>query len=245
MLSVRPSKLIAVHLNYRSRAVERGRIPENPSYFLKAPSTLADHRDVVERPEGCSLLAFEGEIALVMGRDVKRVAPEDAWACVSGVAAANDLGVYDFKYADPGSNVHSKGFDGFTPVGPSMLAAADVDPLRLRVRSWLNGELAQDALVSDDMLFDPCFVIADLARVMTLFEGDVILLGTPTGSSVCEPGDEVSVEVSAGELSTGRLINSIGRSSEPLLDCGAMPRVDEATEDAAYSTAVGRLGADA
>lgn len=231
---VRPSKLIAVHLNYRSRAAERGKSPANPSYFLKAPSTITTTDAVVERPAGTRLLALEGEIAVVIGTRAHHVRREDAWSHVAAVTAANDFGVYDLRYADPGSNVHSKGFDGFTPIGPHLVDAADVDPSDLRLRTWVNGALVQDALTREDMLFDPPFVVADLSRVMTLEPGDVILMGTPTGSSVVEPGDVVEVEVSTPTRTSGRLRNTIGTADHALDEAGALPRVDEATLDAAY-----------
>ncbi len=113
-----PTKIVAVHVNYRSRAAERGATPSYPSYFLKPPSTISGDGATVERPQGCELLAYEGEIALVIGRTTRRVDAAEAWSCVSHVAAANDLGVYDLRYADRGSNVHSKGWDGCTPLGP-------------------------------------------------------------------------------------------------------------------------------
>jgi 2-keto-4-pentenoate hydratase/2-oxohepta-3-ene-1,7-dioic acid hydratase in catechol pathway len=230
-----PSKLIAVHLNYRSRAEERGRTPANPSYFLKAPSTLSGHQVDVVRPGGCELLAFEGEILIVIGTTCRQVKPGDAWRQVGAVTAANDFGVYDLRYADPGSNVHSKGFDGFTPVGPTLLDPATIRPSDLRLRTWVNGAIVQDALTSEDMLFDPAFVIADLSRMMTLVEGDMILMGTPTGSSVVTPGDLVEVEVSVGEQSTGRLTNRIVDTREQLGAVGAMPIVNGQTLEAAYS----------
>ncbi|WP_350351653.1 fumarylacetoacetate hydrolase family protein [Microbacterium sp. A8/3-1] len=230
---LRPGKIIAVHMNYRSRAAERGRSPENPSYFLKSPTTLSISGIPVVRPEGCELLAFEGEIALVL-RDVPRNVPRDqAWAYVDYVTAANDLGLYDLRYADPGSNVHSKGFDGYTPVGPDLLIGASIDPRLLRVRTWVDGRLVQDADDSD-LLFDASFVIADLSRVTSLIAGDIILLGTPTGSSVIEPGSVVEVEVSAGAASTGRLRSPITQGSGPLPVVGAAPRADDSAREAAF-----------
>src|SRR5579862_464504 len=140
-----PSKIVAVHSSYRSRAMERGSLPPWPSYFLKPPSTLARDGDPVLRPPGCELLAFEGEVALVIGTRASRVRAVDAWGHVRWVTAANDFGVYDLRYADNGSNVRSKGIDGFTPLGPGLLDARSVDPERIRLRTWVNGELAQDA----------------------------------------------------------------------------------------------------
>jgi 2-keto-4-pentenoate hydratase/2-oxohepta-3-ene-1,7-dioic acid hydratase in catechol pathway len=235
-----PSKLIAVHLNYRSRADERGRTPADPSYFLKAPSTISGDGAEVVRPPGCDLLASEGEIALVIGSTCRQVTPEQAWSHVGSVTAANDYGVYDLRYADPGSNVHSKGWDGFTPIGPALLDAGAIDPAQLRLRAWVDGELVQDALTSEDMLFDPAYVIADLARMMTLLEGDVIMMGTPTGSSVVNPGSVVEVEVSAGALSTGRLTNRISAGDGELGNYGAMPVVNDQTLEAAFSPPVKR-----
>src|SRR3984957_8163726 len=192
-----PGKIVAVHSSYRSRAAERGTLPAWPSYFLKPSSSLAASGDPVARPPGCELLAFEGEVALVIGRQARRIRPADGWDHVAHLTAANDFGVYDLRYADRGSNVRSKGVDGFTPVGPALIDARLVDPERVTLRTWVNGELAQDAVSGDDLLFSFADIVADLSRLTTLEPGDVILTGTPTGSSVVQPGDLVEVEVSA------------------------------------------------
>ena len=113
-----PGKIIAVHLNYPSRAAQRGRTPAQPSYFLKPSSSLAASGATLERPAGTELLAFEGEIALIIGEPARRVSPADGWRHVASVTAANDFGLYDLRAADKGSNVRSKGGDGFTPLGP-------------------------------------------------------------------------------------------------------------------------------
>jgi 2-keto-4-pentenoate hydratase/2-oxohepta-3-ene-1,7-dioic acid hydratase in catechol pathway/regulator of RNase E activity RraA len=192
-----PSKIIAVHVSYRSRAMERGSLPPWPSYFLKPPSTLAADGDPVRRPPGCELLAFEGEVALVIGTRATRVPVGNAWSHVRWVTAANDFGVYDLRHADRGANVRSKGIDGFTPLGPTLLDARTIDPERVTLRTWVNGELAQDAVSGDDLLFSFADIVADASRLTTLEPGDVILTGTPTGSTVVQPGDLVEVEVSA------------------------------------------------
>jgi 2-keto-4-pentenoate hydratase/2-oxohepta-3-ene-1,7-dioic acid hydratase in catechol pathway len=123
-----PSKIIAVHLNFRSRAAERGRTPAHPSYFLKPPSSLAGTQEPIVRPRGCHLMGFEGEIALVIGSRAQRVRPQDGWSHVRWVTAANDAGVYDLRHADRGSNLRSKGADGYTPLGPRLLDASELDP---------------------------------------------------------------------------------------------------------------------
>ncbi len=123
-----PGKVVALHSSYRSRAAERGAMPPWPSYFLKPASSLAASGDPVARPPGCELLAFEGEVALVIGRRARRVRPADGWDHVAYLTAANDFGVYDLRYADRGSNVRSKGIDGFTPLGPRLIDAREHRP---------------------------------------------------------------------------------------------------------------------
>lgn len=225
-----PGKIIAVHLNYPSRAAQRGRTPATPSYFLKPSSSLAASGDTLERPAGTELLAFEGEIALVIGEPARRVSPADGWKHVASVTAANDFGVYDLRAADKGSNLRSKGGDGFTPIGPELIPAAAVAPDGLRVRTWVNGELVQED-TSDTLLFPFGQLVADLSQLMTLETGDVILTGTPAGSSVVLPGDVVEVEVdapdAAGAPSTGRLVTRIAEGTVPFGDFGTKPAVDD------------------
>jgi hypothetical protein len=159
------------------------------------------------------------------------VAAADAWRHARWVTAANDFGVYDLRYADNGSNVRSKGIDGFTPLGAVLLDARAVDPERIRLRTWVNGKLAQDAVSGDNLLFSFADIVADISRLTTLEPGDVILTGTPTGSSVVKPGDVVEVEVSSarpgeepGSLSTGRLrtpVQEAGYDLSPPAEYGA------------------------
>lgn len=225
-----PGKIIAVHLSYRSRAEQRGRIPAFPSYFFKPSSSVAASGSTLERPAGAELLAYEGEIALIIGTRTRRVSPDEAWAAVSGVTAANDFGTYDLRTADKGSNVRSKGGDGFTPLGPVVISAADLDPTALRVRTWANGVLVQEDTTAD-MIFSFGQIIADLSQLMTLEPGDVILTGTPAGSSVALPGDVIEVEVDAPTLAgtprTGRLVTTITEGTTVFGDYGNKPSADD------------------
>ena len=234
-LGRRPGKVVAVHLNYPSRAAQRGRTPAAASYFLKPSSSLAGS-GVVEKPGGTELLAFEGEIALVIGARARHVRPEDGWSHVGWVTGANDLGLHDLRTADRGSNVRSKGGDGYTPLGPELLPAAGVDPARLRVRTWLDGELVQDD-TSDTLLFNFGHLVADLSRMITLEEGDVILTGTPAGASVAKVGQVIEVEVTdvAGERSTGRLRTEVVEGPE-LAPWGSPAFVDDAIRADAWGT---------
>ena len=235
----RTRKVIAVHINYPSRAAQRGRTPEQPSYFLKPSSSLAlgstEAPGTVERPAGCELLGYEGEIALVIGKSARRVGLGDAWSHVEWVTASNDLGVYDLRYADKGSNVRSKGGDGFTPVGPALIPADAVDPAALRIRTWHNGEVVQDD-TTEDLLFPFAQLVADLSQLLTLEEGDIILTGTPAGASVAKPGDVVEIEVTAGGFSSGRLATKVTEGTTPFADFGARPKTDDTQREEAYGS---------
>ncbi|MFP5314340.1 MAG: fumarylacetoacetate hydrolase family protein [Actinomycetes bacterium] len=238
-LLARTRKVIAVHINYPSRAAQRGRTPQQPSYFLKPPSSLAlgsaGNPGTVERPLGCELLGYEGEIALIIGKSARRVSLEEAWSHVAWVTASNDLGVYDLRYADKGSNVRSKGGDGFTPVGPQLIPADGVDPAAMRVQTWHNGELVQDD-TTEDLLFPFAQLVADLSQLLTLEEGDMILTGTPAGASVAQPGDTVEIEVTAGGYSSGRLATRVVEGTAPFADFGAQPKADDAQREEAYGS---------
>ena len=142
--------------------------------------------------------------------------------------------MYDLRYADRGSNVRSKGIDGFTPLGPALLDARDVDPENIRLRTWVNGEPVQDAVTGDDLLFSLADIVADISRLTTLEPGDVILTGTPSGSTVVRPGDLVEVEVSYGQQTTGRLRSPIEEADYTLSPPGAMPDADDAQRELAY-----------
>jgi 5-oxopent-3-ene-1,2,5-tricarboxylate decarboxylase / 2-hydroxyhepta-2,4-diene-1,7-dioate isomerase len=233
VLGRRSGKVVAVHLNYASRAAQRGRTPTAASYFLKPTSSLAGGGEV-ERPQGTELLAFEGEIALVIGKPARHVRPEDGWSHVGWVTAANDLGLQDLRTADRGSNVRSKGGDGYTPLGPTLLPAAELDPAALRIRTWLDGELVQED-TSATLLFGFGHLVADLSRMLTLEEGDVILTGTPAGASVAQPGQTVEVEVATldGARTTGRLRTTVV-DGPPLAAWGSPAHVDDAVRADAW-----------
>ncbi|MCC4248373.1 MULTISPECIES: fumarylacetoacetate hydrolase family protein [Microbacterium] len=230
-LPARPGKIIAVHLSYPSRADQRGRRPAHPSYFFKPSSSLAASGSTIERPAGTELLAFEGEVALVIGATARRISADAAWGHVAAVTAANDFGVYDLRANDKGSNVRSKGRDGYTPLGPRLIPAATVAPTGLRVRTWVDGTLAQDD-TTQDLLFPLTQIIADLSQHLTLEPGDVILTGTPAGSSVVLPGAVVEVEVDApgvpGTPSSGRLVTTVVQGDVAFDDTlGSLPAVDD------------------
>ncbi len=218
-LEVAPTKVIGVHLSYPSRVEEyAARTPDVPSYFLKPPSSLARHGDEVVRPRGCRYLNYEGEVGVVVGRRMKRVREEDALDHVAAYTVANDFGVHDFRHADRGSMLRVKGQDGFCPLGPDMVGPEDVDPANLALRTYVNGTVVQEGSTSE-LLWPIAYMLADLARLLTLEPGDILLSGTPANSRPVEPGDVVEVEVDG----IGRLSNRIVEAKDELPEVGVMP----------------------
>ncbi|WP_295786890.1 fumarylacetoacetate hydrolase family protein [uncultured Microbacterium sp.] len=244
-LGDRPGKIVAVHLAYASRADQRGRRPAAPSYFFKPSSSLAPSGAEIVRPAGTELLAFEGEIALVIGEPARWVTPDAAWSHVASVTAANDFGLYDLRANDKGSNVRSKGGDGYTPLGPALIDAREADPTALRLRTWVDGALVQDDTTAG-LIFSLARIVADLSQHFTLETGDVILTGTPAGSSVVVPGQVVEVQVDAGDLSTGRLRTTVvegERSFDAAI--GSLPAVDDTQRTEAWGSAEAAAAATA
>jgi 5-oxopent-3-ene-1,2,5-tricarboxylate decarboxylase/2-hydroxyhepta-2,4-diene-1,7-dioate isomerase len=228
-----PSKIIAVHLSYRSRVEEyRAQIPSEPSYFLKPPSALNGHRGQLRRPRGTGYLNYEGELAVVVGRRMKGVSIEQALEHVAGYAPANDVGLHDFRHADRGSMLRVKGQDGFLPLGPELVPADEFDPRRFALRTYLNGELVQESDASD-MLFSVAYQLADLCRLITLEPGDVLLTGTPANSRPMAPGDRVAVEIDG----LGRLENEVVDWEVDLSGVGEQPAVSANTLHVALAVA--------
>lgn len=224
---VLPSKIIATHLTYRSRAVEYQmvRLPQTPSYFMKPPSSLSGHLATVTRPVGCRFLNYEGEVAVVIGRRCHGVSLDDALDYVAGYTVANDWGVHDFRHADRGSMLRVKGQDGFCPLGPVMVDAVDVDPENLTLRTFVNDEQVQEGHTGTDLMFSFAYQITDLARLITLEPGDVLLTGTPANSRPVQPGDRVAVEVEG----IGRLENEVVQMEVTLEPVGEQPAVTAQT----------------
>src|SRR5699024_6646710 len=129
--------------------------------------------------------------------------------------------------------------DNYTPLGPAIINAEGIDPTKLRIRTWVNGEVVQDD-TTEDLVFPFGQLVADLSQLMTLEEGDVILTGTPAGSSVAQPGDVVEVEVDAPEAegapTTGRLISHVKESAFAMADYGHGPKVDGLQREEAWGS---------
>jgi 5-oxopent-3-ene-1,2,5-tricarboxylate decarboxylase / 2-hydroxyhepta-2,4-diene-1,7-dioate isomerase len=224
---VTPGKIVATHISYRSRAEEyrMAQVPRTPSYFLKPPSSLSGHLAPVVRPRGCRFLNYEGEIAVVIGRRCRGVSIDEALGYVRGYTLANDWSVHDFRHADRGSMLRVKGQDGFCPLGPALVDAGDVDPDDLTIRTFVGDELVQEGNTGSDLMFSFAYQVADVARLVTLEPGDVLLTGTPANSRPVEPGVVVAVEVDG----IGRLENEVEQSDEELEPVGEQPAVTAQT----------------
>ena len=225
-----PTKIIAVHLNYDSRTKEfMTRLPPAPTYFQKPTTALNSHRGAIVRPAGCSWLNYEGEIAIVIGRTCRNVSPDEAGDYIAGYSVANDYGLHDFRDTDAGSMLRVKGSDTLCPVGPGLVT--DWDFRGKRIRTYVNGEVKQDGS-TDEMEWDMHYLVADIARTITLLPGDILLSGTPANSRPVKPGDVVEVEVEG----LGRLSNHIVEGPTPIrTDVGAQPTESEEV----ISTALG------
>jgi 5-oxopent-3-ene-1,2,5-tricarboxylate decarboxylase / 2-hydroxyhepta-2,4-diene-1,7-dioate isomerase len=218
---VMPTKIIAVHLTYQSRLTEySARTPAYPSYFMKPPTTLNGHRGIVRRPRGTRFLNYEGELAVVIGRRMHGVPETEALSYVAGYAPANDVGLHDFRHADRGAMLRVKGQDGFLPIGPWVTPADEFDPTDFTLRTYLNGEVVQQA-TTEDMIWGVAYQLADLSRLITLEPGDVVLTGTPANSRPMEPGDVVAVEISG----LGRVESTIVDWDVDLTAVGDQPAV--------------------
>ncbi len=227
---VNPSKILCCHLNHISRVREFGiELAPAPTYFQKPVSALNSHGGAVVRPSNCHYLNYEGEVAIVIGRSARNIAVADAVHYIAGYTVANDYGLHDFRDTDAGSMLRVKGADTFCPIGPGLVT--DWDFRNKSLRTSVNGVVRQDGS-TEEMAWDMHYLVADLARLITLEPGDIILSGTPAISRPVEPGDVVSVEVEG----LGTLTNHIVEGPEPVSDeVGAQPT---ATEEV-LSTALG------
>jgi 5-oxopent-3-ene-1,2,5-tricarboxylate decarboxylase/2-hydroxyhepta-2,4-diene-1,7-dioate isomerase len=226
---VEPTKIIATHLTYRSRVDEfMTRLPPAPTYFQKPTTSLNAHRGDVVRPQRCKYLNFEGEIAIVIGQTAFDISVDEAGQHIAGYTIANDFGLHDFRDTDAGSMLRVKGSDTLCPLGPGLVD--DWDFHDKEIRTLVNGEVRQRGN-TNEMEWDMHYLVADLARTITLLPGDVILSGTPAGSRPVEPGDEVTVEVEGLGALTNRIVSG---DVAIRADVGAQPSESEEVISTAF-----------
>ena len=188
---VLPSKVLAIGRNYAEHAFELGNeVPPEPVMFLKPSTSVIGPGDPIVRPR-VGRVDFEGELAVVVGKLVRRLEPADAIQAVLGFTCANDVTARDLQHAD-GQWTRAKGFDTFCPLGPWI--ETDLDSSDLAISTLVNGETKQQARTSQ-LERGVADLLAFVSRVMTLLPGDVLLTGTPAGVGPLEAGDRVEVEV--------------------------------------------------
>jgi 2-keto-4-pentenoate hydratase/2-oxohepta-3-ene-1,7-dioic acid hydratase in catechol pathway len=190
---VAPSKIVCVGRNYREHAAELGNpMPAEPLLFLKAPSSLVGDGDAIELPAVSQRVEHEGELAVVIGRQCRRVSDaENPLDYVLGYTCLNDVTARDLQKRDV-QFTRAKSFDTFCPVGPLIETA--LDPLDLHVETRVNGEVRQRGRTSV-MAFTVPYLIRYISHVMTMLPGDVISTGTPAGVGPLADGDVCEVEV--------------------------------------------------
>jgi len=195
----RPTKIVCVGRNYRKHAEEMGEeVPPEPGLFLKAPNALAAPGADIPYPSFTKSFHYEGELAVVIGRRMRRVPEEKALSYVLGYTCALDLTARDVQKTDL-QWIRAKSADGFCPLGPWI--ETELDPSDLALRTFVNGEIRQNSRTSM-MIFSVPFLLSYITRFMTLEPGDVLLTGTPEGVGELRVGDEVAVEIEGiGRLS--------------------------------------------
>ncbi|RTH00262.1 2-hydroxyhepta-2,4-diene-1,7-dioate isomerase [Thermus scotoductus] len=205
LLPFTPGKVIGVALNYADHAEELGlsrpgALPEGqtgiaePALFWKPNNSLLPHKGVVRYPKGAEYMHYEVELAVVVGRPMRRVKAKEALDYVLGYTIANDLVVRDYVSNTFRPPIRAKGRDTFGPLGPFLVVGEVEDPQNLTLRAYVNGELRQEGHTSR-MLYSVAELLEYISEFMTLEPYDVILTGTPKGISRVLPGDVMRLEV--------------------------------------------------
>jgi 5-oxopent-3-ene-1,2,5-tricarboxylate decarboxylase / 2-hydroxyhepta-2,4-diene-1,7-dioate isomerase len=209
---VNPSKIIAVHISYTSRSFEtrqKNKPTETPTYFTKPTTSLNGHGGQILKPADCLYLNYEGEYAVVIGKTCRNVTPHEAWDFIEGFCPALDMGLQDFRDTDQGSMLRVKGADTLLPIGPGMVRGVNI--FEQTLRTYVNDEMVQEAHIGDETIWGPHYVIADIARHITLLAGDVILMGTPCHSRSVDAGDRVACDITG----LGRISGTVAPIDAP------------------------------
>jgi 2-keto-4-pentenoate hydratase/2-oxohepta-3-ene-1,7-dioic acid hydratase in catechol pathway len=198
------TKAVCVGLNYHGHAQEMGlELPSKPLIFLKPSSTLNHPGEMIEYPKSSNNLHYEAELAVVIKKEAKNIKEQDAAEYILGYTCANDVTARDIQLSD-GQWTRGKSFDTFLPLGPCI--ETDIDASNINIKLYLNGQLKQSSNTKD-LIFKIPELVAFVTEVMTLYPGDVILTGTPSGVGPMDAGDVVTVELEG----IGSLTNHISR----------------------------------
>ena len=210
----RPPKFLAIGLNYAAHVAESGTPrPEVQLWFNKQSTCAIGPGEPIHIPRASSVVDYEGELGFVIGRRCRHVPVARAAEVIAGYTVINDVSVRDWQFASPTMTM-GKSFDTHGPVGPWLVTADEVaDPHGLRLRTWVNDELRQDAK-TDDLIFD-CFAqVEHLSTAFTLEPGDVIATGTPAGVGIAMKPPKL---LRAGDVVRIK-IESVGMLENPVVD---------------------------
>ncbi|MBI5047935.1 MAG: fumarylacetoacetate hydrolase family protein [Deltaproteobacteria bacterium] len=198
-----PSKIVAIGLNYKAHAAEFNKpLPEEPMLFMKPSTAVIRTGDEIIYPHHMSRrVDYEGELGVVVGKRAHMIRKEDAKDYILGYTCFNDVTARDLQGKDI-QYTRAKGFDTFAPIGPWI--ETNLNPLDVRIETYLNGEKKQDTSTKD-MIFDVYHLLSFVSHVMTLIPGDVIATGTPSGVGKMKPGDKVEIKIEG----IGSLVNTI------------------------------------
>lgn len=200
-----PTKGVCIGLNYRDHAEEMNEtLPKSPVVFIKPSGCTIGPYAPVLYPPLSKRVDYEGELAIVIGRTASKVSEVDAPHYILGYTCANDVTARDLQPKD-GQWTIAKGFDSFMPLGP--IITDEVDPTNLKISSRLNGTVRQQSNTKN-LIFNCFFLVSYLSQIMTLYPGDVILTGTPSGVGPMQIGDTIEVEIEG----IGTLTNHVSES---------------------------------
>lgn len=199
---VEPTKVVAVGLNYIDHAKELNMpVPEEPILFIKPSNAVIGHEEAIIYPPTTERVDYEAELAVVIKHKIKNISREEAPHHILGYTCSNDVTARDLQRKD-GQWTRAKSFDTFAPLGPWIVT--DVNPHNLHIELTLNGKVKQSSSTAN-MVFDTFFLVSFVSEVMTLYSGDVIMTGTPSGVGSMDVGDIVEVKIEG----IGNLTNKV------------------------------------
>ncbi len=213
----RPPKFLAIGLNYGAHVEESGATrPEVPLFFNKQSTCVVGPHDPVQVPQVSSMVDYEGELAFVIGRRCRHVPAARASEVIAGYTIVDDVSVRDWQYRSPTMTM-GKSFDTHGPMGPCLVTPDELgDPHGLRLRTWVNSEIRQDAR-TDDLIFDCFAMVEHLTTAFTLEPGDVVSTGTPAGVGMAMSpphylcaGDSVRIEIEGIGVIDNPVVNETG-----------------------------------
>ena len=202
-LKNKTTKIIGIGLNYKDHAKELSlKIPDEPIIFLKPLTTLIGNEDYIFLPEMSNRVDYEGELAVIIKNKIKDISEKDAMKNIEGFCCANDVTARDLQSKDI-QWTRAKSFDTFFAVGPKIVK--NLNPNNLKIQTFLNGELKQNSNTKN-FIFPVEKIVSFVSRIMTLFPGDIITTGTPSGIGAMKSGDVVEVKIEG----IGILRNCVG-----------------------------------